>query len=275
MGLGARSWSSRYSSTICGQSVSSARAASPCTAAMAAWSWYGPTRARPSVRVIREMPSSMDSRFQRPRSCSDSGTRPPSGRVRAGRRASVSQERLRDLRRGQTADRAQRERDLRGRGQAGMAAERQQDQRVIPQPLGVGRGREQFLRQGPRGDRLFSLPAGPFAAELVGHPAGGDRDQPPRGAVGHPARGPLRRGGQQRLLDRVLGGLEVAEMPHQRGEDLRRQPAQQVLDVVAGVHISWPDTSMIGCTSTAANRASGMHAAISLARSRLSQSTMR
>jgi hypothetical protein len=33
----------------------------------------------------------------------------------------------------------------------------------------------------------------------------------------------------QGLLDRVLGGIEIARPPGQDGEDLRRQVAQQVL----------------------------------------------
>ncbi len=42
-GPGAIASSIRYRASICAQSVSSARGASACTAAMAAWSWYGPT----------------------------------------------------------------------------------------------------------------------------------------------------------------------------------------------------------------------------------------
>jgi hypothetical protein len=36
-------------------------------------------------------------------------------------------------------------------------------------------------------------------------------------------------GRDQRLLDRVLGGIEIAPSSGQDGEDLRRQVAQQVL----------------------------------------------
>ena len=35
--------STSYSAAICAQSVASALGASSCTAAIAAWSWYGPT----------------------------------------------------------------------------------------------------------------------------------------------------------------------------------------------------------------------------------------
>ena len=58
--------------------------ASACTAAIAAWIWNGPTRAWVRVSVTRATPSVIRARFQRLRSCSASGTRPPSGRVRAG-----------------------------------------------------------------------------------------------------------------------------------------------------------------------------------------------
>ena len=61
IGFGATRSSRRYSARICGQSVSSARAASACTAAIAAWSWYGaePGRA-PALRVISATPSRID-----------------------------------------------------------------------------------------------------------------------------------------------------------------------------------------------------------------------
>ncbi len=57
---------------------------------MAACTWYGPTGPRGSVTVMRATPSAIRSASQRERSCSSRGTRAPSGRVRAGRRASVS-----------------------------------------------------------------------------------------------------------------------------------------------------------------------------------------
>ena len=94
------------------------------------------------------------------------------------------------------------------------------------------------------------------------------------GSSGTPSSRPLRGGGEQRLLDGVLGGVEVAVATHERAEDLRRQPAPQVLG--AGrqrSHLLVPDAPMIGRTSTAANRASGKRAAISSARSGVAQST--
>jgi hypothetical protein len=80
--------------------------------------------------------------------------------------------------------------------------------------------------------RRQSLPisAGSVAPPLV--------DQPPRGGLEEPAarllRNPVSRPAlgrrDQRLLDGVLGGVEVAVPANESAEDLRRQLAQQILD---------------------------------------------
>ena len=140
------------------------------------------------------------------------------------------QERAGDLGRGQPADRAQRERDLRGRRQRRVAAQEQQDQRVVA--LG---GRTVGCRRLPLTGRdqprlgVLAPPAGLLGAQHVGQPPGGDGDQPgPR--VGRDALvRPLAGRGQQRFLDRVLGRVEVPVAAYHGPEDLRRQPAQQVL----------------------------------------------
>ena len=51
----------------------------------------------------------------------------------------------------------------------------------------------------------------------------------PRGLSGTPSARPLHGRREQRLLDGVLGGGEVAEAPDHRAEHLRRELAQQVL----------------------------------------------
>ena len=86
---------------------------------------------------------------------------------------------------------------------------------------------------------------------------------------------PLKGGCEQRLLDRVLADVEVTLAANERAEDLRRQPAQEVLDWGSTVrrHISVPAVSMIGRTSTAQKRAAGSWVTISDARSMLSQSS--
>jgi hypothetical protein len=45
---------------------------------------------------------------------------------------------------------------------------------------------------------------------------------------------------EERLLDRVLGGVEVAGSARERAEDLRRQLAQQVLEVALNVQRALP-----------------------------------
>ena len=106
----------------------------------------------------------------------------------------------------------------------------------------------------------------------------------PRGLSGTPSAGHWRGGRQQRLLDRVLGGVEVPVPPHQRAEDLRRQLAEQVLGLGLGTAHGQGSRSArdsaTGRTSTKARSRmwSGPghfdnRAAISVARSKLSQST--
>ena len=85
---------------------------------------------------------------------------------------------------------------------------------------------------------------------------------------------PLRGGGEQGLLDSVLGGVEMAITPDDRAERLRREITQQALDTRVGPHISTPSGLRMGRTSMPHRRASGHRVAISMARSRLSQSTM-
>ena len=182
-----------------------------------------------------------------------------------------------DLRRGEAADRAQGQRDLRRRRERGVAAHEQQGERVVL--LGgrrrAGRRRDPVLRPRLRRVGVLALPARVLAARLVGHAPRRDGDQPGARALGEPVRGPLRRGRQERLLDGVLAGVEPAVAPDEHAEDLRRELAQQVLDAGVGAHISVPAVSISGRSSTAAKRALGQRAAISVARSTLSQSSRR
>ena len=50
--------------------------------------------------------------------------------------------------------------------------------------------------------------------------------------VGDAVRRPLPCGGEQSVLDSVLGDVEVTESAHQRAEHLGRLGAQQVLELV-------------------------------------------
>src|SRR3982074_764700 len=60
-------------------------------------------------------------------------------------------------------------------------------------------------------------------------PPEGDRDHPAERVVGTTPFWPGSRGGNERLLGCVLGGVEVAVAAYPRAEDLRRQEAQQNL----------------------------------------------
>jgi hypothetical protein len=111
---------------------------------------------------------------------------------------------------------------------------------------------------------------------MVGHPPLGDPDQPASRVVRYTLFRPLDGSGEQRLLHRVLGGVEVSEPPDERAEDLGRQVTQQVRDAGARRHRSHisapPSQSMIGCTSTVPAVASATRAASSTARSWVSTS---
>ena len=106
-----------------------------------------------------------------------------------------------------------------------------------------------------------------------------------RGLSGHPVGRPLLRGGEQGLLDRVLGGVEVPVAPDERTEDLRRQAAEQVLGRIGHRWARYRGRSSadstIGRTSATAvvRTCSGAghadsRAAISVARSKLAHSTI-
>ena len=96
----------------------------------------------------------------------------------------------------------------------------------------------------------------------------------PRGLSGHALGGPLRRGREQRLLDRVLARVELPVPAHEHAEDLRRQLAQQVLD--ASGRRSHLHPGRRPSPAAPPRRRPGRPAsaaASSTARSRLSQST--
>ena len=72
---------------------------------------------------------------------------------------------------------------------------------------------------------------------LVDEPTFGGPDEP-RGRLSRDAvPGPVIGRGDERLLHRVLGGVEVACPSGDDAEDLRREVAQQVLDRRSGVQI--------------------------------------
>ena len=114
------------------------------------------------------------------------------------------------------------------RGQRGMAAHEEKDQRVVfPRRSLDGR---RFWRA----DRLvrhlaFATAASRFAANVVAHPPEGDLGQPCAGIVRSALAWPLHRGGKRRFLNGVLRRGEVAKSSDNGPEHPRRQFPQQVL----------------------------------------------
>src|SRR5918997_4137160 len=115
-----------------------------------------------------------------------------------------------------------------------MAAAEEQEEGVVALLGGGG------LRLGVR--RLLAAVAGGRAAGGVDEPRGRDRRQP-RARVARRVRGPHPQRLQQRLLQRVLGGIEVLAPPDQAREHLRDespqrplvQPSRRLVDHAASV----------------------------------------
>lgn len=84
---------------------------------------------------------------------------------------------------------------------------------------------------------------------------------------------PLPGRGDERLLHGVLAQVEGAVPADERAEDLRRVRPQQALDLGGAAHTSAADSCRTGHSSTGSVSANGMSAAISWARSWLSQSS--
>src|SRR5262245_45828024 len=143
-----------------------------------------------------------------------------------------------------------------------MTTQGEQNKRVVTSLRHIRRGRDEL-------DDRRTPPTGLLTTPLIGQLPRRDPDQPRVRPIRHPIRRPPRRRREQSLLRGVLRRLEVPVPPHQGGEDPRREATQQVLQPG---HISCPAMSMIGRTSTAANRASGNRDASSSARAALSQS---
>ena len=135
---------------------------------------------------------------------------------------------LGNLRRSQTADGPQRQSNCRGRTQGGMAAHKQQNQRVIwvHVILNIVDGRK-GLRI-PR-DRGFPLTTCNFTAYLIGQPAGCHPNQPAAWIVGNTLVRPLRERCQHGLLNGIFGCGEIAKSAHNSSKHLRSEFAQQTL----------------------------------------------
>ena len=140
------------------------------------------------------------------------------------------QERLRDLRRGQAAHQPQRQRHLRLPGQGRMAAGEHQAEPVVGDHVldrvrvlpGLGRVAGQRLsRSGgrPRLDQQRQLgPQGPVPALRVQRPAPRGRGQPGARVARHALPGPGVERGHVRILNALLGEVDVARDAGRRGE---------------------------------------------------------
>src|SRR6266849_5056837 len=112
-----------------------------------------------------------------------------------------------------------------------MAAQEQQRERVVIV-------RWQLLtRQLQDRIGLLTSPPGALAAPLVNQASRGDGQQPRSRVRRNTLSCPLQRRGQERLLDGILTGVELAVPPHERTENLGRELAQQVLNPRLNRHI--------------------------------------
>ena len=154
-----------------------------------------------------------------------------------------------DLAGGQAADDAQGERDLGVLGERRVAAEQHELELVVGQRAGlvrvrlgpgVGRRSHGWLVTllEPEGVGLLAEPLA-LPADPVDRPVAGHRRQP-GGRVGrHPVDRPALQRLDARLLERVLGQVQVAEAPDQPAEHPHRLGAEQVLEGRAGVVHAW------------------------------------
>jgi len=105
----------------------------------------------------------------------------------------------------------------------------------------VGRGL-QGLERGEAVGRLLLVRSPRLAAGPVDRLAAGGGEQPGPGVVGQAIAGPSLERGDARLLERVLGEVEVAERADERREDLARLTPEDLLGrhATAGVSPAAP-----------------------------------
>ena len=154
------------------------------------------------------------------------GPADPLGHGRLG-----DQERVGDLGGGEPADRAQGQRDRRRRRQRRVAAHEQQVEAVVVAGRAglVGGERDLLVGRHQADHELLAVAARGLGADVIGDPPRRDVDQPRARVVGPAVVRPLQRRRDQRLLDRVLGGGEVAVAAGHDAQHLGRELAQQVL----------------------------------------------
>ena len=120
-------------------------------------------------------------------------------------------------------------RSVRAIAEAGVSAGWQHMNRTVKRVVlrRTPHGRRRLLQGGSR----LPVLAGLLAPPLVDQPPLGDLDQPATRAGRDAVSGPVHGRREQRLLNGILGGVEVAIPAGEHAEDLRRELAQQGLDV--------------------------------------------
>jgi hypothetical protein len=137
---------------------------------------------------------------------------------------------------------------------------------VRSHPTGRRRvGRQQLRASGGR----------PGTADPVDRPAPSRRQQPGPWTGGHTVAGPRHHGRDERVLDRVLSDLEIADIADHRGKHGRPVVAERPVQRLRRGHLSSVGKSSAvttGRTSTEPYSAIGSRAAASSATSRFGQS---
>ena len=119
-----------------------------------------------------------------------------------------------------------------------MTAHEQQHERVVflRPDVRIGRRHDLVIVRLLQHDDGLAPAAGGFGADVIGHPAGCNMDQPATRVLGHALVRPLRRCGDQRLLHSIFGGGEVAKAADDGTEHLRRQFTKHGIDAEGFSH---------------------------------------
>jgi hypothetical protein len=100
----------------------------------------------------------------------------------------------------------------------------------VGQPLGLGSQRLAAVTRRAGAELLELRLAGPLTAQAVDRTVAGDGEKPGRGGLGSSRLRPALDCRLERVLEGVLGELEVAERVDQRGQDSRPLLAEDLLD---------------------------------------------
>jgi hypothetical protein len=147
----------------------------------------------------------------------------------------TDQKGTRHLCRGESADRAQRQRDLHLGRKGRMAAGEDQPQHVVIENARirriVARGRIEFelMRE-----RLLLATERDVAADAIDRLVAPDTDQPRAGIMRRLFLGPTLQRDRKGVLQRVLGEIEIADEADQRGERSPRLGAEDLFDLGGG-----------------------------------------